>query len=173
MDFILASSLTPWVATPTVVQVAPLSAILRTAARPAALYTGSPSLMTMQCLTDRSCFGSVRVSAAAVRNGSKSGMSPGIMPSTFASSRLRSSPTSWNGITQLTPLPPPKPYWATPTMSAGPSRWMASLAISFCHLLPSAISLACMTSTSPPLPAAFSALISQSTGRAASTGVFW
>ena len=98
--------------------------------------------MTMQCLTARLCCGSVSVSTAAVRNGSKSGMSPGIMRSTLREqARCACSPISWNGMCQLTPLPPPKPYWITPTMSSGPSRSMASLAISFCHLLPSAISL--------------------------------
>ena len=49
---------------------------------------------------------------------------------------------------------------------------MASLAIFFCHTLPSAISQACMMSTRPPLPCTLSDLISESTGSAFSTGVF-
>ena len=58
-------------------------------------------------------------------------------------------------------------------MSAALSLSTASLAISFCQRFPSAISEACMTMTSPPLPAALSALISQSTGSAFSMAVFW
>ena len=56
-------------------------------------------------------------------------------------------------------------------MSAGASLRMASLAISFCQRLPSAISLACMMSTSPPLPSTLSDLMSQSTGKAFSIAV--
>ena len=60
-----------------------------------------------------------------------------------------------------------------PTMSTAPSFWMASLATCFCSALPVSASEACMMSTSPPLPATLIDLMSQSTGRAFSTGVPW
>src|SRR5260370_1340528 len=58
-----------------------------------------------------------------------------------------------------------------PTSSMGDSFLIASLAISFSQRLPSAISQACMISARPPLPCTLNDLMSQSTGRAFSTGL--
>jgi hypothetical protein len=95
---ILASSFTPWVATPMVVHEMLSAFIFPSAVRPPALSCGSPSEITMVCLTASPCCGSDSVSYAAFRNGSKSIMSPGTILSILAFSRPLSSPTCSNGM---------------------------------------------------------------------------
>src|SRR5947208_952282 len=57
--------------------------------------------MTMTCRVASMFFGSVSSSTAVRRNGSKSGMSPGVIWSSRLKKRALSSPTCWNGMNQV------------------------------------------------------------------------